>query len=108
MTQKRPRPGLTERQRRTEDGEKLLRAAIGESPLAQEMTQRIEEHAGDVLEGLSDEEVKKAMAVFGMEHRRRTASEIVPVTVDNFVEAETAKMFDGMLFLSDGGTPRGP
>jgi hypothetical protein len=54
------------------------------------------------MENMTDEQVKRAMAAFGMEHRRRTASHIETVTVDNFVEAETARMFDGMLFNSGG------
>lgn len=55
-----------------------------------------------VVEGMTDEQVKKAMAVFGMEHRRRTATHIETVTFNNFVEAETARMFDGALFDSGG------
>jgi len=51
---------------------------------------------------MSDDQIKKAMAVLGMEQRKRDADEIVTVTVDNFVKAETARMFDGILFTAGG------
>ncbi len=60
-------------------------------------TDKVGELVGAAVENMTDEQLKKAVAVLGMERRRRSATEIVPVSVDNFVEAETARMFDGML-----------
>lgn len=60
---------------------------------------------GRAVESMTDGRVMKAMALSGSEHRRRNATEIVTVTADNFVEAETARMFDGIV-LNNGGINR--
>lgn len=44
---------------------------------------------GRAVESMTDGQVMKAMALFGSEYRRRNATEIVTVTADNLVEAET-------------------
>ena len=63
------------------------------------LRKHVERLAGLALDSLSDEQLKKATAVLAMEQRKREAGEAVPVTVVNFVEAETARMFDGVLSL---------